>query len=109
VSRWCYDSRGRVAVSDKDRWYDRSYAIFAQNASWKNTPDGLVMLIGFAASWVPAIPEASPTKSQAQVDSLSNAFDALAALCPRADNSSPRRYSSTRICSMRALLTRYRP
>src|SRR4051794_27301796 len=65
------------AVRNTERWYERSYGVFAREEPWKKTPDGLVKVLAFASSWLPAIPEASPTTRQEDADALTAALKAV--------------------------------
>jgi hypothetical protein len=67
-------SRPQVKPDRLDRWYSRSYPVFVAHAENRDSPEDLVRVMAYAASWVRLIPAARPTEDPGEVATLNAAL-----------------------------------
>ena len=71
----------------RDRWYSRSYPIFTKPDQSADSPEHLVRVMAYAASWVRLIPAASPTEDPREVANLDAALQAASTATGNAQRS----------------------
>ena len=77
IQKTNWDAPIDQAKTAKDDWYERSYPIFASSSARDSSPDGLVTVMAYAASWIAGVPSCRPTQERAVVDQLIASLDRL--------------------------------